>query len=527
MFNIGAVVQEGGNGSDGGGDDSRPASLRSDERKDLGAGWVSDVEPPSAGPEERSVWQWMADTIFGYDFFISYTWSDGRNYSQALARELKSLGFECFLDSERYKSGDDWKRVGFWTLRKTRCLVLVGSPDSLKSAAVLHELKVFSEFNNRIIPIDFDGTLSPGPGGPALVSKYLPPEVLRVRETTARLAFGPSEHVVRRLRDDFDGVRQDRWRLRVLLAATAVFAMIAVVALWQSVAENRQRRTAEWERDRANVENRIQTGRRLATSAQFERERRPERSLLLAVEAIMATRQDQIRLSEAEQALRDAVGCLGGIPLSGQAGTIWDIGFTHDNRWLATASGDGTARLWDLSRGSSSDAGQTLRGHTGPVRCLALTADGRHLITASEDKTVRLWGLDDRGIAGPPIVLYEHGGKVYCAAVSPDGRWLATGGDDRAVRTWDLRSGGSPGAGVLGCGVPGTPYLTGGANSGKSGRARREEALRLMAIRQARLEPLALSASGHREWSTVGQRRVGRNGLILSAGIACFGAILK
>jgi len=40
-------------------------------------------------------------------------------------------------------------------------------------------------------------------------------------------------------------------------------------------------------------------------------------------------------------------------------------------------------------------------------------------------------------------------------------------------------------------GVPGTPYLTAGANSGKSGRARREEALRLMAVRQARLEPLA------------------------------------
>jgi hypothetical protein len=51
--------------------------------------------------------------------------------------------------------------------------------------------------------------------------------------------------------------------------------------------------------------------------------------------------------------------------------------------------------------------------------------------------------------------------------------------------------------------VPGTPYLTAWANSGKSGRARRERALRLMAIRQARLEPLALSASGHAE----GKRR--------------------
>jgi len=46
-------------------------------------------------------------------------------------------------------------------------------------------------------------------------------------------------------------------------------------------------------------------------------------------------------------------------------------------------------------------------------------------------------------------------------------------------------------------GVPGTPYLTAWANSGKSGRASREQALRRMGIRQARLERLALSASGH------------------------------
>ena len=45
-------------------------------------------------------------------------------------------------------------------------------------------------------------------------------------------------------------------------------------------------------------------------------------------------------------------------------------------------------------------------------------------------------------------------------------------------------------------GVPGTPNLTAWANSGKSGRATREQALRLMGIRQARLEPLAWSASG-------------------------------
>src|SRR5271157_2303444 len=45
--------------------------------------------------------------------------------------------------------------------------------------------------------------------------------------------------------------------------------------------------------------------------------------------------------------------------------------------------------------------------------------------------------------------------------------------------------------------VPGTPDLPAWANSGRSGRASREQALRRMAIRQVRLERLALSASGY------------------------------
>src|SRR5271157_150731 len=65
-------------------------------------------------------------------------------------------------------------------------------------------------------------------------------------------------------------------------------------------------------------------------------------------------------------------------------------------------------------------------------------------------------------------------------------RFTETGGGLR----WAVRS---PWVRITPLGVPGTPYLIAWANSGKSGR---EQPLRLMAIRQARLEPLALSVSG-------------------------------
>ncbi len=91
---------------------------------------TNNVDPSElASISRRSLWQKILDFIFGYDFFISYTWSDGRTYSKALALTLKSYGFECFLDSDDYAKGDDWKKVGYWTLRRTSRLVLVGSPN--------------------------------------------------------------------------------------------------------------------------------------------------------------------------------------------------------------------------------------------------------------------------------------------------------------------------------------------------------------------------------------------------------------
>jgi len=46
----------------------------------------------------------MLDFIFGYDFFISYAWSDGSAYATALSRQLQVQGFEVFLDRTNYAS---------------------------------------------------------------------------------------------------------------------------------------------------------------------------------------------------------------------------------------------------------------------------------------------------------------------------------------------------------------------------------------------------------------------------------------
>ncbi|CED83899.1 FOG: WD40 repeat [Phaffia rhodozyma] len=55
---------------------------------------------------------------------------------------------------------------------------------------------------------------------------------------------------------------------------------------------------------------------------------------------------------------------------------------------LASASGDGGVRMWDMRTGQ---AHRTLLGHTGPVTCLQF--DEMNIVTGSLDKTIRIWDL--------------------------------------------------------------------------------------------------------------------------------------
>ena len=108
---------------------------------------------------KRSLLRRLLGFVFGHDFFISYSWSDGAAYAAALAARLKAHGFEVFLDRADYASGDNWKEVGARTLRHTGQLILVGSPAATQSDPVIREVEIFSKTGRHIVPIDFAGSL--------------------------------------------------------------------------------------------------------------------------------------------------------------------------------------------------------------------------------------------------------------------------------------------------------------------------------------------------------------------------------
>ncbi len=128
------------------------------------------------------------------------------------------------------------------------------------------------------------------------------------------------------------------------------------------------------------------------------------------------------------------------IVLRGHESGIYAVAVSPDSRWLATAGGDATARLWDLSAADPAAESIVLRGHESGIFAMAVSPDGHWLATGGEfdDHTARLWDLSAADPAAAPRVLRGHESAVHAVAVSPDGHWLVTGSEDNTARVWDL-----------------------------------------------------------------------------------------
>ncbi len=150
------------------------------------------------------------------------------------------------------------------------------------------------------------------------------------------------------------------------------------------------------------------------------------------VKAIQLTGQSQSQLGRVLSPVRDSLRRAIEVNFLNSQGSVsstastYSIAFNPDGQTIATASADGTVRLWR----PDGSLIKTLGGSTAAVTSVSFSPDGQTLATASADRTIKLWKLD----GDVPITIKGHEAAVNSVSFSPDGQLLVSSSKDTTVR---------------------------------------------------------------------------------------------
>jgi WD40 repeat protein len=133
------------------------------------------------------------------------------------------------------------------------------------------------------------------------------------------------------------------------------------------------------------------------------------------------------------------------------------VAFTHDSRWLLTASGvergpesktrgEGQVQRWDLHHEHPESSSDLLGKLDVPARLLVTSFDGRWVAAAGQEgQAISLWDLQSEDPRASHFNLpLPDGAGVLAMAMSPSDEWLAVGCADGSLLVWprqDLRDG--------------------------------------------------------------------------------------
>ncbi|XP_014518302.1 uncharacterized WD repeat-containing protein C343.04c isoform X1 [Vigna radiata var. radiata] len=114
---------------------------------------------------------------------------------------------------------------------------------------------------------------------------------------------------------------------------------------------------------------------------------------------------------------------------------VWYVQFSHNGKYLASASNDRSAIIWEVDMNGGVSMKHKLSGHLKSVSSVSWSPNDQELLTCGVEEAVRRWDVS----TGKCLQVYEKNGPglVSCAWF-PSGKYILSGLSDKSICMWDL-----------------------------------------------------------------------------------------